>query len=80
MMRKRVYAAVTRPNRRFAPIKTEEQQAIFLHHPTRQLLVRQMTQVVNAICPHLAEFGNMGQVSNPPPKVKGLHKWIFRAR
>ena len=42
---------------RFVPIKTEEQQAVLVMHRTRELLVRQRTQVVNALRGHLAEFG-----------------------
>ncbi|MBW7057747.1 hypothetical protein KY389_13805 [Paracoccus bogoriensis] len=42
---------------RFVPVKTEAQQAVLLQHRTRDLWVRQMTQIVNAICTHLAEFG-----------------------
>jgi transposase len=49
--------AVRRPSMRFVPIKTEEQQAVLIMHRTRELLVRQRTQVVNALRGHLAEFG-----------------------
>lgn len=49
--------AVTRPSMRFVPVKTEEQQATLLRHRTRDFLVRQTTQIVNAIRAHLAEFG-----------------------
>jgi transposase len=49
--------AVTRPNMRFVPIKTEEQQSVLMLHRTRQLFVRQRTTVINAIRAHLAEFG-----------------------
>lgn len=49
--------AVTRPSMRFVPVKTEAHQAVLLQHRTRDLLVRQMTQTVNAIRAHLAEFG-----------------------
>ena len=42
---------------RFVPVKSEAHQALLLQHRTRDLLVRQMTQIVNAICAHLAEFG-----------------------
>lgn len=49
--------AVTRPSMRFVPVKSEAHQAILLQHRTRDLLVRQMTQIVNAIRAHLAEFG-----------------------
>lgn len=49
--------AVTRPSMRFVPVKTEEQQAVLMMHRTRDFLVRQLTQVTNAIRAHLAEFG-----------------------
>ena len=35
--------AVTRPNMRFVPIKTEDQQAVLLTHGTRDFLMRQLT-------------------------------------
>jgi transposase len=49
--------AVRRPSMRFVPVKTEEQQAVLIMHRTRELLVRQRTQVVNALRGHFAEFG-----------------------
>ena len=49
--------AVTRPNMRFVPTKTSEQQSILMLHRTRHLLVRQRTAIINAIRSHLAEFG-----------------------
>ena len=42
---------------RFVPIKSVEQQAALALHRTRDLLVRQRTQVVNMIRGLLAEFG-----------------------
>ena len=42
---------------RFVPIKSEEQQAVLVMHRARDLLVRQRTQVINALRGHLAEFG-----------------------
>ena len=47
--------AVTRPSMRFVPIKTEAQQAVLVMHRARELLVRQRTQLVNAVRAHLAE-------------------------
>ena len=38
-------------------VKTEEQQARAMLFPTRDLLVRQRTQTINALRGHLAEFG-----------------------
>ena len=49
--------AVTRPSMRFVPIKTTEQQAALMLHRSRDLLVRQRTQLINAIRAHLAEIG-----------------------
>ena len=49
--------AVTRPTMRFVPVKTEEQQSILVLHKTRQMLIRQRTNLINAIRSHLAEFG-----------------------
>jgi transposase len=49
--------AVTRPTMRFVPIKTVEQQSVLVLHRTRQLFVRQRTQLINALRAHLAEFG-----------------------
>lgn len=49
--------AVTRPNMRFVPIKTEDQQAALMLHKARELLVRQQTMLVNALRAHMAELG-----------------------
>lgn len=49
--------AVTRPNMRFVPVKTEEQQSVLVLHRSRDLLIRQRTMILNAIRAHLAEFG-----------------------
>jgi len=49
--------AVTRPNMRFVPIKTLEQQSILMLHRTRMLFIRQRTMTINAVRAHLAEFG-----------------------
>ena len=49
--------AVTRPSMRFVPVKTEEQQSALLMHRARELLIRQRTQLINAVRGHLAEFG-----------------------
>ena len=48
---------MTRPTIRFVPIKTTDQQAVLMLHRTRDLLVRQRTQLINAIRAHLAELG-----------------------
>jgi len=49
--------AVTRPNMRFVPIKTEDQQAALMLHKARELLIRQQTMLVNALRAHMAELG-----------------------
>lgn len=49
--------AVTRPSMRFVPIKSPEQQSVLMLHRARALLIRQRTQLVNAIRAHLAELG-----------------------
>lgn len=49
--------AVTRPSMRFVPVKSEETQALLMTHKAREFLVRQLTQVTNAIRAHLGEFG-----------------------
>lgn len=49
--------AVGRPNMRFVPVKSADQQAALLHHRARDLLVRQRTMLINALRGHLAEFG-----------------------
>ena len=42
---------------RFVPIKSVAQQAAMMLHRTRALLLRQRTQLINAVRGHLAEFG-----------------------
>ncbi|HEU4929686.1 MAG TPA: IS110 family transposase [Candidatus Krumholzibacteria bacterium] len=49
--------AATRPSMRFVPVKTVEQQAALMLHRSRDLLVRQRTQLINAVRAHLAEIG-----------------------
>lgn len=52
-----VCEAAQRPNMRFVAIKSEAQQASALVFRTRDLLVRQRTQLINAIRGHLTEYG-----------------------
>jgi transposase len=47
--------AVTRPNMRFVPTKTPEQQSCLMLHRTRHLFIRQQTAIINSIRAHLAE-------------------------
>ena len=49
--------AAQRPTMRFVAVKTEEQQARGMLFRTRDLLVRQRTQTINALRGHLAEYG-----------------------
>jgi len=51
--------AVRRPTMRFVEIKSEDQQAVLAIHRTRDLVVRQRTQVVNMIRSILREFGHI---------------------
>jgi transposase len=63
--------AVTRPSMRFVPVKTVEQQAELMPHRTRDLLVRQRTQLINAIRGHAAELGIVS-----PQGREGVNKLI----
>ena len=67
--------AVTRPNMRFVPVKTEEQQGVLVLHRSRDLLMRQRTMILNAIRAHFAEFGIIA--AQGPRKVVEL---ILRLR
>lgn len=49
--------AAQRPGMRFVAVKTEEQQASGMVFRTRDLMVRQRTQLINALRGHLAEYG-----------------------
>ena len=49
--------AAQRPTMSFVTVKTEEQQVRGMVFRTRDLLVRQRTQTINALRGHLAEFG-----------------------
>lgn len=75
---------------RFVPIKSTEQQALAVLHRTRDLLVRQRTNVVQALRSHLAEFGRvtgLGQASvikllgdlasDPDPAVPSVARFAF---
>ena len=49
--------AVRQPTMRFVRVKSTEQQGQLMQHRTRDLLMRQRTQVINALRAHLAELG-----------------------
>src|SRR6476659_9146573 len=53
--------AVRRPSMRYVPIKSTEQQSALMLHRARDLLIRQRTQLINAIRAHLAELGLVAQ-------------------
>src|SRR4249920_3318878 len=63
---------VTRPTMRFVAVKSPEQQGALSMHRTRDLLVKQRTQLVNMIRGLLAEFG----IDIP----KGLERALLMAR
>jgi len=48
---------VRRPTMRFVQVKSAEQQGRLMQHRARDLLMRQQTQVINALRSHLAELG-----------------------
>jgi transposase len=52
-----IVEAASRPTMRFVTVKTEDQQARSMIFRTRDLLVRQRTQLINALRGHLAEHG-----------------------
>jgi transposase len=52
-----IVEAASRPTMRFVAVKTEDQQARAMIFRTRDLLVRQRTQLINALRGHLAEHG-----------------------
>jgi transposase len=49
--------AVGRPNMRFVPVKSEEQEAVLMVHRARELMVENRTAQANQIRGLLAEFG-----------------------
>jgi transposase len=49
--------AVRRPTMRFVQVKSAEQQGRLMQHRARDLLMRQRTQLINAMRAHMAELG-----------------------
>src|SRR5262245_35217935 len=49
--------AVRRPTMRFVQVKSAAQQGRLMQHRTRDVLLRQRTQVINALRAQLAELG-----------------------
>lgn len=62
--------AALRPTMRFVTVKSQESQASALVFRARDLLVRQRTQIINALRGHLAEFGMI--VAQGPSHVSKL--------
>jgi hypothetical protein len=54
--------AVTRPNMRFVPTKTVEEQSCLMPHAARHLFISQETAVINSIRAYRAEFGIVAPV------------------
>jgi transposase len=69
--------AASRPTMRFVAVKTEEQQARAMLFRTRDLLVRQRTQLINALRGHLSEHGMV--VPQGPSHVKVIAKAVEEA-
>lgn len=49
--------ALLRPNMRFVPIKSTEHQSVAAIHTSRELLIKQRTQIANALRALFAEYG-----------------------
>ena len=56
---------------RFVPIKSAEQRSAPMLHRTRDLLIRQRTQLINALRAHLAELGLVAAKGR-----EGLHQLV----
>jgi transposase len=63
------FEAGQRPSMRFVAVKCEEQQPGGLVFRTRHLVVRQRTQLIDAIRGHMAEHGWVA-----PPSGRGHHR------
>lgn len=66
--------AAGRPNMRFVPVKTEEQQAVLTVHRARSLMIGERTALVNQIRGFLTEYGivlpqGRGQVRSQLPSI-----------
>jgi transposase len=66
--------AASRPTMRFVAVKSEEQQARAMLFRTRDLLVRQRTQLINALRGHLSEHGVVA--AQGPANVKVLEEAV----
>ena len=66
--------AVTRPTKRFVPVKSKERQRVLMLHRTRDLFIRQRTMMLNAVRAHLAELGII--TAQGPHKILALIREI----
>jgi transposase len=60
--------AVSRPNMRFVPVKSEEQQALLALHRVRQGFIQERTALINRLRAVLTEFGVV--LANRSPQVR----------
>ena len=63
--------AMSRPDMRFVPIKSADQQAVLMLHKTRELLVKQRTMTVNALRGHLGVRLDLAQGHPPGQGIAG---------
>jgi len=61
--------AVRRPTMRFVGVKSAEQQGRLMQHRTRDLLMRQRTQAINALRAHMAELGIVAAQGRSRPSI-----------
>ena len=72
--------AMSRPTMRFVPVKTAEQQAALMLMGVRDRLIRNRTQLSNAIRGYAAEFGLTAAEGNGPPRSAArAHREPMRA-
>jgi transposase len=76
--------AVARPNIRFVPVNTRDQQALLSLHRVRQGFVEERTALINRLRGLLAEFGFLfaqrhGALREIPPAAEGLPVLAKRA-
>jgi transposase len=69
-----IVEAASRPTMRFVAVKTEEQQARAMLFRTRDLLIRQRTQLIDALRGHLSEHGVVA--AQGPANVKVLEEAV----
>jgi transposase len=66
--------AMSRPDMRFVPVKSVDQQGVLMLHKTRDLLIKQRTMIVNALRGHLSEFGLIA-----PKGIQRMEELLARA-